>query len=161
KNAPIRKDTLVGLEFQGLTGVAAIALKGGSDDPSEVPLGANGVPTLTADLSATQDIMESVRTSVQNLNRLVADNQQAVRASLSSIEAFASTLARNSERIDSILSGVDTFVGGKNGGELVAAVKSIKELADNLDKRTAEITAGVNRFTASGSKDFSALVNDG
>ncbi|MDU3133549.1 MAG: MlaD family protein, partial [Bradyrhizobium sp.] len=28
-NAPIRKDTLVGLEFQGLTGVAAIALKGG------------------------------------------------------------------------------------------------------------------------------------
>src|SRR5258707_559595 len=28
-NAPIRKDTLVGLEFQGLTGVAAISLKGG------------------------------------------------------------------------------------------------------------------------------------
>ncbi|MFG3757451.1 MlaD family protein, partial [Klebsiella pneumoniae] len=30
KSAPIRQDTVVGLEFQGLTGVAAIALKGGS-----------------------------------------------------------------------------------------------------------------------------------
>ena len=28
-NAPLRKDTQVGLEFQGLTGVAAISLKGG------------------------------------------------------------------------------------------------------------------------------------
>ena len=28
-SAPIRKDTVVGLEFQGLTGVAAISLKGG------------------------------------------------------------------------------------------------------------------------------------
>ena len=31
QNAPIRKDTLVGLEFQGLTGVAAISLKGGEE----------------------------------------------------------------------------------------------------------------------------------
>ena len=28
-NAPIRKDTVVGLEFQGLTGVAAVSLTGG------------------------------------------------------------------------------------------------------------------------------------
>jgi phospholipid/cholesterol/gamma-HCH transport system substrate-binding protein len=30
-NTPLRKDTLVGLEFQGLTGVAAISLKGGEE----------------------------------------------------------------------------------------------------------------------------------
>ena len=29
-SAPVRKDTVVGLEFQGLTGVAAIALTGGA-----------------------------------------------------------------------------------------------------------------------------------
>ncbi|MGO4716431.1 MlaD family protein [Bradyrhizobium sp. 2TAF24] len=161
KSAPIRQDTVVGLEFQGLTGVAAIALKGGSPDASEVPPGAGGIPTLTADLSATQDIMESVRSSVQNLNRLVADNQEAVRASLRSIEAFATTLAQNSERIDSIMSGVDAFVGGKDGGQLAAAVRSFKDLADNLDKRTAEITANVNRLTLSTGRDFGALVVDG
>ena len=36
-NAPIRKDTLVGLEFQGLTGVAAISLKGTFDDITQLP----------------------------------------------------------------------------------------------------------------------------
>src|SRR5216684_6271232 len=30
-NTPVRKDTQVGLEFQGLTGIAAIAFTGGSD----------------------------------------------------------------------------------------------------------------------------------
>ncbi len=38
-NAPLRKDTLVGLEFQGLTGVAAISLKGGEE---AAPAGAAG-----------------------------------------------------------------------------------------------------------------------
>jgi phospholipid/cholesterol/gamma-HCH transport system substrate-binding protein len=161
KTAPIRRDTLVGLEFQGLTGVAAVALKGGSPDAPEVPAGDAGIPTLTADLSATQDIMESVRSSVQNLNRLVADNQEAFRASLRSIEAFATALARNSERIDSIMSGVDAMIGGKDGGEFVATMKSFKELAENLDKRTADVMAGVNRFTVSGAKDFGALMGEG
>lgn len=161
KTAPIRKDTQVGLEFQGLTGVAAIALKGGSLDAAEVPPGDNGVATLTADLSASQDVMESVRTSVQNLNRLVSDNQAVIRTSLQSIEAFASTLAKNSERIDSIMSGVDAFIGGKDGGELVTAVKSFRDLADNLDKRTADITASVNKLMSSSGKDLSALMGDG
>jgi len=48
-NAPIRKDTLVGLEFQGLTGVAAISLKGGEEAAPSVPLDEDGVPVLTAD----------------------------------------------------------------------------------------------------------------
>ena len=48
-NAPIRKDTLVGLEFQGLTGVAAISLKGGEEAAPAVPLDEDGVPMLTAD----------------------------------------------------------------------------------------------------------------
>ena len=48
-NAPIRKDTLVGLEFQGLTGVAAISLKGGEEAAPPVPLDEDGIPMLTAD----------------------------------------------------------------------------------------------------------------
>src|SRR3954470_24827036 len=31
-NTPVRKDTQVGLEFQGLTGIAAISFTGGSDE---------------------------------------------------------------------------------------------------------------------------------
>src|SRR5258705_7671047 len=48
-SAPIRKDTVVGLEFQGLTGVAAISLPGGAPAAAPVPLDGAGIPTRTAD----------------------------------------------------------------------------------------------------------------
>jgi phospholipid/cholesterol/gamma-HCH transport system substrate-binding protein len=50
-NAPIRKDTVVGVESQGLTGLMAISLIGGDAAAPPVPLDADGVPTLSADLS--------------------------------------------------------------------------------------------------------------
>src|SRR5437879_13685999 len=46
-SAPIRRDTLVGLEFQGLTGVAEISLKGGDAAAHPVPLAEDGVPVLS------------------------------------------------------------------------------------------------------------------
>ena len=48
-NAPLRKDTSVGIDFQGLTGVADIALVGGAPAAPPVPLDQDGIPVLTAD----------------------------------------------------------------------------------------------------------------
>src|SRR5258705_9062664 len=55
-SAPIRKDTVVGLEFQGLTGVAAISLIGGADTAPQLPLDDDGIPILTAELPGHQAI---------------------------------------------------------------------------------------------------------
>lgn len=151
--APIRKDTLVGLEFQGLTGVAAISLKGGEEAAPPVPLDEDGVPVLTADPDSLRDISESIRATLVNVNRLVNDNQEVLKKSLGNVEAFTATLAGNAERIDSIFKkadgvigktdsimlGLDKLAGGKDGGELFEAVKSFRELADNLDKRTGAL----------------------
>jgi len=41
---------------KGLTGVAAISLKGGEENAAAVPLDEDGVPMLTADPSALQDV---------------------------------------------------------------------------------------------------------
>jgi phospholipid/cholesterol/gamma-HCH transport system substrate-binding protein len=152
-NAPLRKDTLVGLEFQGLTGVAAISLKGGEESAPPVPLGEDGIPVLTADPKALQDVTEAIRGTLQNINRLVADNQEAVKNSLHNLEAFTSSLARNSEKIDdlmlkvegvmgkadNLMLGLNTLAGGKEGGELFLAVKSIRELAEDFDKRSGAL----------------------
>ena len=43
-SAPIRKDTTAGIEFQGLTGIAAISLVGGAPAAPPVPLDVDGVP---------------------------------------------------------------------------------------------------------------------
>lgn len=176
-NAPIRKDTLVGLEFQGLTGVAAISLKGGEVAAPPVPLDEDGVPILTADPNALQDVTEAIRGTLQNINRVVADNQQSVKNSLRNVEAFTATLARNSERIDAIMVkidavmgkadgvvaktdnimlGLDVLAGGKDGGELFQAVKSIRELAEDFDKRSGLLMADGRRTLG----DISRAVNN-
>src|SRR5258708_2264432 len=154
-NAPIRKDTLVGLEFQGLTGVAAISLKGGEEAAPSVPLDEDGVPVLTADPNALQDVTEAIRATLQNVNRIVADNQESVK----SLEPCTSALARNSEKIDnvmlkvdgvmgkadSLMLGLNTIAGGSAGGELNLMVKSIRELADDFDKRSGALIADGRR----------------
>ena len=169
-NAPIRKDTLVGLEFQGLTGVAAISLKGGEEAAPPVPLDEDGVPTLTADPNRLQDVTEAIRGTLQNINRVVADNQEAVKNSLKNLETFTASLARNSERIDNVMARVDgvmgkadslmlglnTLAGGKDGGELFLTVKSIRELAEDFDKRSGALMADGRRTLG----DISRAVNN-
>src|SRR6201746_1159027 len=54
-SAPIRKDTLAGLEFQGLTGVAALSLIGGSPEAPPVPLDAGGGPILPPEPAAAAE----------------------------------------------------------------------------------------------------------
>ncbi len=176
-NAPLRKDTLVGLEFQGLTGVAAISLKGGEDAAPAVPLDEDGIPVLMADPNALQDVTEAIRGTLQNINRVVADNQEAVKNSLHNLETFTASLARNARRIDDVMLKVDglmgkakgvvgkadnlmlglnTLAGGKDGGELFLTVKSIKELADDFDKRSGALMADGRRTLA----DISRAVNN-
>ena len=169
-NTPIRKDTRVGLEFQGLTGVAAIALKGGEETAPEVPLDSDGVRVLTADPNGLQDVTEAVRSTLQNINRVVADNQQAVKNALQNLETFTSSLSRNATKIDgimvkvdgvmgkadSLMLGLDALAGGKDGGELFQAVKSIRELAEDLDKRSGALMADGRRTLA----DISRAVNN-
>ncbi|WP_407118401.1 MlaD family protein [Bradyrhizobium sp. LMG 9283] len=169
-NAPIRKDTLVGLEFQGLTGVAAISLKGGDEAAAPPPLDQDGIPTLTADPNKLQDVTEAIRATLQNINKIVADNQETVKNSLKNLETFTNSLARNSEKIDGVMAKVDgvmlkadnlmlglnTLAGGKDGGELFQAVKSIRELAEDFDKRSGALMSDGRRTLG----DISRAVNN-
>src|SRR3954449_2034491 len=169
-NAPIRKDTIVGLEFQGLTGVAAISLKGGEEAAPPVPLDEDGVPILTADPHGLQDVTEAIRATLQNVNRIVADNQESVKNSLHNLETFTGALARNSEKIDNVMARVDGVMGkadslmlglnsiggGATGGELAAMVKAIKDLADDFDKRSGALMSDGRRTLG----DISRAVNN-
>jgi phospholipid/cholesterol/gamma-HCH transport system substrate-binding protein len=169
-NAPVRKDTIVGLEFQGLTGVAAISLKGGDENAPAVPVGEDGVPVLTADPNALQDVTEAIRGTLQNINRVVADNQEAVKNSLHNLEVFTGALSRNAEKIDDVMAKVDgvmgkadnlmvglnKLAGGKDGGELFLTVQSIRELAEDFDKRSGALMSDGRRTLG----DISRAVNN-
>jgi phospholipid/cholesterol/gamma-HCH transport system substrate-binding protein len=148
-SAPIRKDTIVGLEAQGLTGISAISLTGGAAAAPPVPLDADGVPTLTADLSETQ----TIRDTLHNVDRILVNNQTVIKDAMLSFETYTSTLASSDEAIDAImnkatgafngvesaLAKVDNVLPGisrGNDGELFQKVKSIRELAESFNKRS-------------------------
>jgi phospholipid/cholesterol/gamma-HCH transport system substrate-binding protein len=149
-SAPIRKDTIVGLEFQGLTGVAAISLTGGAPTAPAVPLDEDGIPILTADLSENQ----SIRDTLHGVDRMLVNNQAMIRDALLSFETYTASLASKGDAIDSIIGKADAAFAGfdsamtkidnvvpslANGraDELFEKVQSIRELAQSFNKRSA------------------------
>lgn len=93
-----------------------------------------------------------------------------MKNSLKNLETFTNSLARNSEKIDGVMAKVDgvmlkadslmlglnTLAGGKDGGELFQAVKSIRELADDFDKRSGALMTDGRRTLG----DISRAVNN-
>jgi phospholipid/cholesterol/gamma-HCH transport system substrate-binding protein len=151
-SAPIRKDTVVGLEFQGLTGVAAISLVGGAASAPPVPLDEDGVPILTADLSET----ESIRDTLHNVDRILVGNQTTLKNALLNFETGTASLASKGDAIDgmigkadgafesfdSAMAKIDNIVPGLADGkpdELFQKVKSIRELAESFNKKSGAL----------------------
>jgi phospholipid/cholesterol/gamma-HCH transport system substrate-binding protein len=111
---PVRADTLVDLDFQGLTGVAAISLSGGSPG---MPLAASDglPPVLMAKSSAGISITQSARDALLKLNGILEDNSMPLKELVGNINTFSSALARNSDKVDGILSGLERMTGGSSG----------------------------------------------
>jgi phospholipid/cholesterol/gamma-HCH transport system substrate-binding protein len=178
KRAAVRADTRVGLDYQGLTGNAAIALRGGSET---APPPADG--TLKADISSSADVTQAARDVLRKLENLISDNDQAFRASLKNIEtftqaladndqtfrsslknieSFTQTLANNTQRIDRIIGGAEHLIGSaEKPGEFAEAARAIRTAADNLDRRTGDIAVGLERFSSVGLKEWERLAVDG
>jgi phospholipid/cholesterol/gamma-HCH transport system substrate-binding protein len=162
KNVAVRADTEIGLEFQGLTGISALSLKGG--DPAKPALvGAKTAkdeqPLLIAPPGATQDVTQAARDALRKVQEFIEENQKAFHSALENLDKFSGSLARNSERIDKIAEGLQNLTGGEDGkgGEINEAARSIRTLADNLDKRTADITIGITRLTSTGTRTLSTI----
>jgi phospholipid/cholesterol/gamma-HCH transport system substrate-binding protein len=159
---PVRADTRVALAFQGLTGLAEVALTGGAADAALLVADGGAPPTLYADPSAGADVTQAARDVLSRISGLVVDNETALRSSLRNIETVTSTLAQNSERLDKVMAGLENLTGsGDKSGEIAQAAEAVRKLAENLDKRTDEISVGLSRFSNSGLKEFEAFAVDG
>ena len=111
-NTPVRKDTQVGLEFQGLTGIAAISFTGGTRRRAAGRRSAtDGIPELTADPEGTLDMQEKIRVALRNVDKVIADNEVAVKDTLRNFETFTASLSGNGERITSVISAAESGVG--------------------------------------------------
>lgn len=156
--APIRKDTVAGIEFQGLTGVAAISLIGGAPSAPPVPLDGDGIPILTADLSDAESIVDTLH----NVDRTIVSNAPAIKDGLRTFENYTADLRTKGEEIDSVMAKVESafagfdkavtkiegvvpgFVDGK-ADELFEKMQGLHELADTMRKKSASYLEDIRR----------------
>ncbi len=168
---PIKIDTKARLEQQGLTGVASVALTGGSLNALAVEKGDDGSPpTIFAERSEIQNILETLQGlsgRVDNLldraDKVLADNSASIGNIVQNVDKFSAGLADSSGGIKEILAnfaelgrGLKPFVDtlSKNSANIDSTLKDTRELAAKLsaaaDKVEGFMTSAQNLFSGAG-----------
>ena len=112
RGTPIGTDTLVSIETQGLTGGAAVAMTGGSAMPPIAPGEGAAPPVLIAKVGAGQDWTQAARDAFQHIDGILSDNSESLHDAIANIDTFSDALARNSDKVDGILAGLERMTGG-------------------------------------------------
>jgi phospholipid/cholesterol/gamma-HCH transport system substrate-binding protein len=156
---PVRSDTKVGLEFQGLTGVPVIALEGGM-----LLANSGEVPTLVAEPGAGQGMTQAARDALRRVDSVLAENAEPLKNTIANLQVFSEGLARNTGKLDGIVAGLEKMTGGGTPAQkitydlrapqnLVPASKSIKgQLA--IPEPTAVAMLETQRMLFSPVKDY-------
>jgi phospholipid/cholesterol/gamma-HCH transport system substrate-binding protein len=135
RKTPVRADTQVDIEVQGLMGAPSVALKGGEAGSSPLIASGSQAPTLVATPAAGQDTMQAAREALRRLNEILNDNADPFKGAIANINTFSGALARNSDRLDNILQGLERMTAGPgkasvrvyelNAPETFAAAKTL------------------------------------
>ena len=88
-----------------------------------------------------------------------------MKSFVSNAQELAAKLNKSADKVDTVLTSLNGFLSTTDSkgvfGEVAEAAKSIRKLADNLDQRTKDISAGISKFTGAGLRQYEALAADG
>jgi len=104
---PVRADTKVSLEFQGLTGVPVIALEGGTQIAST-----GAVATLIAEPGAGLSMTQAARDALLRVDSVLSENSGPLKDTIANLKVFSEGLARNTGKLDGIIAGLEKMTGG-------------------------------------------------
>ena len=124
-STPVRTDTQVSLDFQGLTGVAVVTLTGGSANSPILKAAPGQLPTLVAGETAGQTMSEAARQAFARIDKVLAENSGDLRTMVSNLTSFSEALGKNSGKVDGILAGLERMTGGGKAGGLVYALSAL------------------------------------
>jgi len=106
EHTPVRADTRVTLDFQGLTGVPVISLEGGESAGAPAVSG-----PLIADKDAGRSMTQAARDALRRVDTVLSENAAPLHDAITNIGTFAEALSRNSSRLDGIIAGVERMTG--------------------------------------------------
>jgi phospholipid/cholesterol/gamma-HCH transport system substrate-binding protein len=110
--APVRQDTHVGIDAQGLMGSTVVSLTGGSA-PAVLNPGPGGEPPLLlGDPDSSESLGHAAKGTLKRIDAILDDNAAALRSGITNLNTFSDALARNSGPVDTILAGLEKTMGG-------------------------------------------------
>lgn len=106
--------------------------------------------------------------NIEKFSAALGGSSAEVGKAVTNVASITEKLNRAADQVEGVLKAAQGFLNTAAGDEgrstlteIGDAAKSIRALADNLDQRTASITAGINRFTGPGLRDLESLAADG
>ena len=126
QSAPLRVDTIVRLEAQGLAGIVAVQLRGGSPAAARLTVApGQAFPTLTAESS--ESIFEKVETIAKSVDEALVGIDAAIQANAGPVSEQIKYVESLSASLDGRSSQVDTFMQNVS-----SAAEAIAPLPDKL-----------------------------
>ena len=162
---PVKEDSYASLETQGLTGVAAIQLAGGS--PKANPLVAEGnqrYPVIETRKSTCQKLFagapELINRGNAVLDRLATflsgENEKKFSDTIAHVERLSANLAKASDKFDSIATNVDKLVAG----DAKATLADIRGVAGDIRTVMNEARGPLRDFARNGLPELLLAIGD-
>ncbi len=140
-NTPVKTDTRARLESQGLTGVASIALIGGTADAADLPGDANNPPAIAAERSEIQNILATLQrltgkvdSAMSQIEKLISTNSASISNTIKNAEKFSQALGDNSSGVKQFMASVSEL-----GKTLKPVAANLESLTKNLNERIAAV----------------------
>jgi phospholipid/cholesterol/gamma-HCH transport system substrate-binding protein len=159
---PVKTDTRARLEYQGLTGQAAVALSGGASNAPNLTTPDGSRPTIFADRSDFQDLLETgqrLATRIEGVllrvDKLVADNETSITSTFRSIEVFARALSENSAGVSAFLQTV-----GETAQRISALSVRLESLSTTADELLRTVDGQRLNRTIANVEDFTRALAD-
>jgi phospholipid/cholesterol/gamma-HCH transport system substrate-binding protein len=146
RGTPIRQDTVASLEMQGITGIAFVQLRGGTQaSPPLVASAGEALPliqsqrsTLERVFESTPDLLAHSLALVERATLLLDDqNLQALTKSLQNIETVTASLARHADDVEDAVAqagGAATSVAGASD-EVGGLASELRALTARVDQQ--------------------------
>lgn len=176
-NVPIRSDTRASLEYQGLTGIASVAMTGGKMDAPPLVAQAGAPPRMMAEGGQIQDLMTGAKqimgridSIAMRIDRLLGDNEDRLDQAIKDISTFTSVLSARSadadtlitnaaelaaklnkmaDKFDSVLTAVQGFTGDKeNQGFMANASAAAKSVRELADSLSKSAPPALREYHA-------------
>ncbi|MCK9918417.1 ABC-type transport auxiliary lipoprotein family protein [Microbacteriaceae bacterium K1510] len=108
---PVRADTQVDIAYLGLTGAAAVLLKGGSRDAPRLTPQNGQPPEIVAGAGAGRTLSESAQDTLRHIDDIMSQNAKPLNTAITGIATFADMLGRNAPRVEGLIGGLEKLTG--------------------------------------------------